>query len=50
MSQADYYQNGNNSACGTINYSLLTIHYSMFAPKFLNNQTLFNVPKCPYQT
>ncbi|MDR2437801.1 MAG: hypothetical protein LBE12_00330 [Planctomycetaceae bacterium] len=29
MSQADYYQNGNHSACGTLNYPLSTLNYSM---------------------
>ncbi|MDR2441465.1 MAG: hypothetical protein LBE12_19055 [Planctomycetaceae bacterium] len=27
MSQADYYQNGNHSACDTINYQLFTLNY-----------------------
>ncbi|MDR2440369.1 MAG: hypothetical protein LBE12_13495 [Planctomycetaceae bacterium] len=29
MSQADYYQNGNHSACDTINSPLSTINYQL---------------------
>ncbi|MDR2441276.1 MAG: hypothetical protein LBE12_18090 [Planctomycetaceae bacterium] len=44
MSQADYYQNGNHSACDTIHYPLSTLHYSMLG---LISKTKPYVGRCP---
>ncbi|MDR2440889.1 MAG: hypothetical protein LBE12_16125 [Planctomycetaceae bacterium] len=39
MSQADYYPNGNNSACGTLHFPLSTLHYYVTFLNLNNNST-----------
>ncbi|MDR2439533.1 MAG: hypothetical protein LBE12_09230, partial [Planctomycetaceae bacterium] len=47
MPQADYYPNGNNSACDTIHYQLSTLHYSMLPFQGLISKAKPYVGRCP---